>query len=89
MSILDSTTGPHHAAPQRGRHGTKHFSMKLPADGLASTITFLDLKKAFEMVRLQDVWAAGRHFQFPEPMLRLMLEAFAFARRLTYQGAVL
>ena len=49
-------------------------------DSLASATIFVDLTKAFETARLQDVWAAGRYFQFPDALLRLMSEAFAFAR---------
>ena len=53
-----------------------------------SAAVFLDLAKAFEMVRLEDIWRAGVHFGFPLDILRLALEAFSFARRLSFQGAV-
>ena len=58
------------------------------AQGLTSATMFLDLAKAFENVRLQDVWNAGRRLGFPLRILRLALEAFAFARRLSYHKAV-
>ena len=52
--------------------------------GLASAAVFFDLKKAFEMVRLENVWAAGLRARFPAGILRLAMESFAFARRLTF-----
>ena len=58
------------------------------ADGLASATTFVDLAKAFETVSLEHVWRAGMHHDFRVEILRLIMEAFAFARRLSYQGAV-
>ena len=58
------------------------------ADGLASASTLMDLAKAFEMVSLQHVWAAGIRHGFPLDLLVLILEAFAFARNLVYQGSV-
>ena len=58
------------------------------ADGLASATTFMDLVKAFEMVSLHLIWEAGLRHGFPQAVLKLMLEAFAFSRRLSYQGAV-
>ena len=44
--------------------------------------------KAFENIKLEDSWAAGVHFGFPLRILRLALEAFAFARRLVFQSAI-
>ena len=58
------------------------------ADGLTSGTTFMDLAKAFETVSLEQVWRAGLKHGFPLQVLALMLEAFAFARQLSYQGAV-
>jgi len=58
------------------------------AEGLVTGAILLDLVKAFEMVKLQSVWEAGVHWRFPASILRLMLETFAFARHLVYQGAV-
>ena len=58
------------------------------ADRLSSASTLTDLEKAFEMVSLSLVWEAGLRHAFPLAILRLMLESFAFARRLTYQRAV-
>ena len=45
--------------------------------GLSSAAVFFDLTKAFEMVRLEDVWGAGVECGFPLPMLRVSLETFA------------
>ena len=64
--------------PRRGRDGRRadvghHFH------GLA---------KAFESVSLEHVWRAGVKHSFPCRVLTLLLEAFAFARRHSYQGAV-
>ena len=53
-----------------------------------SAAVFLDLAKAFEIARLEDIWYAGVHYGFPLDLLRLALEAFSFARRLSFQGAV-
>ena len=58
------------------------------ADGLDSATAFVDLAKAFERIRSEDVWRAGVRHGFPLHILRLALEAFAFARRLSFQGAV-
>ena len=58
------------------------------ADGLESATAFVDLAKAFERIRLEDVWRAGVRHGFPLHVLRLALEAFAFARRLSFQGVV-
>ena len=40
------------------------------------------------MVRLELVWEAGIRLGFPPVILRLVLEAFAFARRLVFNGAL-
>ena len=48
----------------------------------------LDLVKAFEMVRLELVWARGLELGFPAVVLRATLESFSFARRLMLDGAV-
>ena len=58
------------------------------ADGLVFGATFMDLAKAFERISLHHVWAAVLRHRFPVVILRLMLEAFAFARRLSYTGAL-
>ena len=58
------------------------------ANGLASASTLMDLAKAFEMISLHHVWAAGIRHGFPLDLLVLILEAFAFARTLVYQGSV-
>ena len=58
------------------------------ANGLASGSTFMDLAKAFEHVSLRHVWEAGVKHKFPLALLRLILEAFAFSRRLCYNGAI-
>ena len=58
------------------------------ADGLASAAALMDLSKAFERVALHHVWAAGVRHGFPLRILKLILEAFAFARRLSYQGSI-
>ena len=56
-------------------------------EGKQSAAIFFDLMKACGQVKLEDMWAAGKHFEFPLPVLRLVLEAFSFARRLSYKGA--
>ena len=56
--------------------------------GLLSATTLVDLTKAFEMVKLRDIWLAARRHDFPLRLIRPALEAFSFARRLCYQGAV-
>jgi len=38
---------------------------------------FVDLVKAFEMVRLELAWMAGLRLHFPPMVLRLVLESFA------------
>ena len=48
----------------------------------------LDLVKAFQMVRLELVWARGLELGFPVIILRATLEAFSFMRRLMLDGAV-
>ena len=49
--------------------------------------TLFDLAKAYETVRLELVWEAGRRFNFPLKVLRIALEAFSFARHLVFNGA--
>ena len=56
--------------------------------GGSSVAALLDLTKAFEMVRLELIWLAGLTMHFPPTILRLVLEAFSFCRRLTLMGAV-
>ena len=56
--------------------------------GHSTAAILIDLTKAFEMVRLELVWKAGLKLHCPPSVLRLELEAFSFARRLTYMGAV-
>ena len=58
------------------------------ADGMRIASVFFDLTKAFETIRLDLVWDAGRQYGFPLTLLRLSLEAFAFERRLRYQNAI-
>ena len=58
------------------------------AKGLSAAAGMLDLVKAFEMVRLELVWARGLELGFPITILRATLEAFSFARRLMLDGAV-
>ena len=49
--------------------------------------TLFDLAKACETVRLELVWEAGKRFKFPLRVLRIALEAFAFARHLIFNSA--
>ena len=56
--------------------------------GLASAAVFFDLTKTFDMIRLEDVWAAGLRARLPAGILRLAMESFAFARRLTFRKEV-
>ena len=58
------------------------------ARGDASASVMIDLVKAFEQVALNHVWEEGLVLKMPKPILVLSLEACAFARRLTYKGAV-
>ena len=48
----------------------------------------LDLVKPVEHVALGQVWKCGAKLGFPKRILVLALEACAFARRLSYKGAV-
>ena len=85
----DLTTGLRTDGQRRVLRGTMPYLMKRRRQmGLQSGTTFLDLTKAYEMMRLQDVWQAGCRYLFPPVLLRLLLEAFSFGRYLTYQGAV-
>ena len=58
------------------------------ASGRATASILLDLVKAFEQVVLGQVWRCGARQGFPRRILVLALEACAFARRLSYRGAV-
>ena len=58
------------------------------ARGDATAGVLVDLVKAFEQVALNLVWEQGRSMGFPVRILVLTLESCAFARRLTYRGAV-
>ena len=58
------------------------------ARGQSSAATLVDLVKAFEMVKLELVWARGIELGFPALILRMVLETFAFTRRLYLRGAV-
>ena len=58
------------------------------AKGLSSAAGLLDLVKAFEMVRLELVWARGLELGFPALILRMVMEVFSFTRRLMLSGAV-
>ena len=68
-----------------------HHSLRAEAAvarGLEAASILIDLVKAFELVRLEVVWAAGLSLGFPAVILRLVLEAFAFARRLVVNTAL-
>ena len=68
-----------------------HHSLRAEAAvarGLDAASILIDLVKAFELVRLELVWAAGISLGFPPVILRLVLEAFAFARRLVINTAL-
>ena len=58
------------------------------ASGLEPAACLIDLVKAFEMVKLELVWRFGLDLHFPPVLLKLILEACAFARHLVFQGAV-
>ena len=58
------------------------------ARGDSTTGVLLDLVKAFEQVALNHVWEEGVSMGMPTRVLVLALESCAFARRLTYRGAV-
>ena len=55
---------------------------------MKSVAVFFDLTTAFETIRLEDVWAAGFRARFLAAMLRLAMESFAFARRLTFRKEI-
>ena len=40
------------------------------------------------MIKLEDVWSAGAKPRFPVGILRLAVDSFAFARRLTFRKEV-
>ena len=65
-----------------------HKAELTASKGGFSAAVLYDLVKAFEMVRLELVWAAGLRMHCPPTILRLELEAFAFVRRLMCQGVV-
>jgi ribonuclease HI len=56
--------------------------------GERSAAGLVDLAKAFEQVQLELVWRCGLRLHLPPRILRLILETFAFARRLVLSGAV-
>jgi ribonuclease HI len=56
--------------------------------GERSAAGLVDLAKAFEQVKLELVWRCGLRLHMPPKILRLILETFAFARRLILNGAV-
>ena len=58
------------------------------ARGHCVAATLFDLTKAYETVRLELVWEAGKKFGFPLRVLRIALEGFAFARHLIFNRAV-
>ena len=58
------------------------------ARGKMTAATLVDLVKAFEMVKLELVWRQGLALHFPPLVLRMVLESFAFARMLSWKGAV-
>ena len=55
--------------------------------GQVSSTALLDLTKAFESARLDHAWKAGIRYGYPLRLLRLSLEAFAFERHVSCQGA--
>ena len=56
--------------------------------GIVSASALLDLIKAFECVRLDLVWEAGRRLKFQLAVLRLSIQSYCKARRLIYRGIV-
>ncbi len=56
--------------------------------GDSSASCLLDIEKAFERVPLEHVYREGRRLGFPLAILRLILEACAFARYVTFERAV-
>ena len=58
------------------------------ARGDSTAGVLVDLVKAFEQVALNHVWDLGREMGMPLRVLALARESCAFARRLTYRGAV-
>ena len=57
------------------------------AEGRTAIAKLADLRKAYEMVPLENVWRAGLKMHFPPWILRLELEAFAAARTVVVNGA--
>ena len=58
------------------------------ARGHCVAATLYGSTKAYESVRLELVWEAGKKFKFPLRVLRIVLGGFAFARHLIFNGAV-
>ena len=56
--------------------------------GGASATVFLDPTKAFEHVKLEDVWSAAKALGFPLQILGPAVEASPSARRMTFQKAI-
>ena len=84
----DPTTGRRKVgSPQAAVWKESLRSEAAAAKGLSSGAVLIDLVKAFEMVRLELVWYAGIRLGFPVAILRLILESFAFDRRLKCGGA--
>ena len=55
--------------------------------GDSTASVMLDLTKAFDHVKLKDVWRAGVSLGFSPRVLRAVLEAYCFRRRLAFSGA--
>ena len=65
-----------------------HKAEYVASKGESSAASLVDLTRAFEMVPLELVWAAGLRLHCPPAILRLELEAFSLTRRLVFRGAV-
>ena len=56
------------------------------ATGQSASTALLDLVKAYEQLDLTQAWVNGLAMGFPLVILRMALEAFTFARHLTFLG---
>ena len=72
--------------PPLGRN--PFFDEVATKEGLTSVAVCFDVSKASEIIRLEDVWAAGMRGGFPAHILRLVTESHAFARRFTFRKEV-
>ena len=75
-------------APQDAVWRRALYDEAADADGQETGTVLVDLTKAFEMVRLDLVWKTGLRTHMHPVILSLVLESFAFARRLTADGVV-